>query len=190
VLLADAVNAASGVAGPLAPGMLVALHNTGIQPGDIPETQFLFAGLAAEFVSIDARRILVVVPHALPVSGSFTIDVRHRGLRRVAIPAIAAEAAPALFPAVSNQNGSLNSAGNPAPLGSVVAFYGTGFGRPGLEVTAQIGGTPTEVSYAGPSGYPGIVQVNVAVPEGLSSGAQPVSITAAGASAQAIVHVQ
>jgi uncharacterized protein (TIGR03437 family) len=32
-----------------------------------------------------------------------------------------------LFPGVLNQNGSLNSQANPAKLGSVVSFYGTGF---------------------------------------------------------------
>ncbi len=87
--------------------------------------------------------------------------------------------------AALNQDGSINSAANPAAPGSVVSLFGTGEGavepgipdgrivlgrplpQPTLPVAVTIGGQPADVVYAG--GAPGLVsgvfQVNVRVPE-------------------------
>jgi uncharacterized protein (TIGR03437 family) len=65
---------------------------------------------------------------------------------------------------------------------SVVALFGTGW-RKSLPVTVRIGGQSAVVEYAGPSGgFPGLDQINVRMPVGLS-GAQPVTITTASGSA-------
>ena len=117
-----------------------------------------------------------------------------------------ASAAPAIFSqdqsgggpgAILNQNYSLNSSTNPAAAGDEIQIFGTGGGAvtggatdgglwPAVlgslvdqPVTATIGGVAATVDYAGPAPYlvNGALQVNVTVPAGLASGAQPVVIT-------------
>jgi uncharacterized protein (TIGR03437 family) len=62
---------------------------------------------------------------------------------------------------------------------SVIALFGTGW-RNAVPVNVRIGGQPAVVEYAGPSGgFPGLDQLNVRLPAGLS-GAQPVVVTTAG----------
>jgi uncharacterized protein (TIGR03437 family) len=182
ILLAEAVHAATLAAGPVAPGMLVAIRNTGLGPGDIPEAQFLFDGVPGRFVAITAAGVLAESPATMADSGSFLLDVRHRGLTRVTIPMVAAPAAPGLFTsapgqaAASNQDGSANSAANPAGTGSVVALYGTGLGVAAVPVSVRIGDQPAEVLYAGPGYAPGVFQINTRLPVALASGVHPVTV--------------
>jgi uncharacterized protein (TIGR03437 family) len=42
--------------------------------------------------------------------------------------------------AARNQDGSTNSAANPAKAGEVITLFATGLGRPGLAVSVTIGG--------------------------------------------------
>jgi uncharacterized protein (TIGR03437 family) len=85
-----------------------------------------------------------------------------------------ARAAPALFASgglaiAANQDGTLNSAANPAPRGSIVVFYGTGEGLAGGETSLRIGAYEAEVIWAGPvDGYPGLFQINARVPAGFA----------------------
>jgi uncharacterized protein (TIGR03437 family) len=91
---------------------------------------------------------------------------------------------------IFNQDGTLNSLSNPAAPGSAIVFYATGVGQfspagqdglvvggaplpqPVLPVSAQIGGQPAPVLYAGgASGIAeGLIQVNVQIPTGTSAG--------------------
>lgn len=87
------------------------------------------------------------------------------------------------FASVFNQDGTVNSASNPAPRGSVVVFFGTGEGqtapagsdgaitgapppKPALLVSMRIGGKPADLLYAGeaPQLVSGVLQVNATVP--------------------------
>ena len=92
------------------------------------------------------------------------------------------------------------SSSNPVHAGDVVELYGNGLGPvnnpPGsgeaagastttTPVTATIGGQTAQIQYAGLApGYPGLYQINVTVPSGLSSGSQPVVITVGGQSSK------
>jgi uncharacterized protein (TIGR03437 family) len=115
-----------------------------------------------------------------------------------------ADSAPALFTAdgsgngpgaILNENGSLNSASNPAARGSVVVLYRTGAGQtdpagvdgllvvealpqPMLPISVPIDGQAAQVLYASaaPGLVAGIVQVNIRVPAGIRSGAVPVML--------------
>lgn len=88
----------------------------------------------------------------------------------------------------------MNSATNPAPVGSVVAVYGTGGGaltndvlpRISLPVSATIGGLPAQVLYAGvaPGEPDGVIQINVQVPAGLTPGPAGILVTIGNASSQ------
>jgi hypothetical protein len=109
-----------------------------------------------------------------------------------------------------NQNYSDNNSSNPATAGSVVMLYLTGAGQmtpagvdgsvnlspaglsqAALPVTAQIGGLPAAVLYAGSSEgiVSGVIQVNLVMPNGLSAGPQPVTVEIGGVATQAGVTV-
>ena len=63
-----------------------------------------------------------------------------------------------------------------------VALFGTGW-RNSLPVTVLIGGKPAQVNYAGASGgFPGLDQINVRIPDGVT-GTVPVVVTAANGAA-------
>jgi uncharacterized protein (TIGR03437 family) len=101
---------------------------------------------------------------------------------------------------ILNQDGvTLNTSAAPAPVGSIVSIYMTGEGatspagadgsvanttgnpltKPILAVTATVAGRPATVNYYGsaPGNVYGVMQVNVTIPAGTSSGAQPLSIS-------------
>jgi uncharacterized protein (TIGR03437 family) len=65
-----------------------------------------------------------------------------------------------------NQDGSLNSASNPAAPGSVVSVWATGGGLPLLPVSVLWGPGSLEVLYAGnaPGLVYGVVQINFRLP--------------------------
>jgi uncharacterized protein (TIGR03437 family) len=162
----DAVNAASMLSGPLAPGMLVAIRGAGASA-----TEVLFAGFPATILSADDARILVQAP--VQIAGMSQIQIEVVGDQRISIPATVADAALALFTSGSgqaaavNQDGTLNSADHPVSRGSWISFYGTGEGIAGLPVAVKIGGYEAEVLYSGAvAGYPGLFQINVRVPAG------------------------
>jgi uncharacterized protein (TIGR03437 family) len=100
---------------------------------------------------------------------------------------------------ILNQNYTVNGSSQPAAAGSYVAVYlsgtgntappgttgavipnnGTGLKTIALKVSATIGGLPANVAYSGsaPGDVEGVMQVNVQIPSGLTSGAQPILIT-------------
>jgi len=123
-------------------------------------------------------------------------------------------AAPAIFTSgngqgiIENQDLSMNSQGNPAAAGSTIHIYATGEGllipdgvdgefvstsnppRPVLAVTATIGGTNANISYAGtvPGSFEGFFEVDATIPAGTPAGENPVVITVGGI-ASTPVHV-
>ncbi len=176
VSLFDIVNAASLLPGPIAPGMLVAIRGTGLGAAQLPAIQVLFGGVAGTILSASDTQILVQVPPQL-VTGAVDIDVRSSGSSLGVVQSVAVvDAAPALFAdssgqaAAINEDGTLNSASNPAARGSIISLYGTGLGVNGQPVAAQISGNPSDVLYAGSvAGEPGLFQVNARVPGGFVS---------------------
>ena len=104
-----------------------------------------------------------------------------------------------------NADYSINNGDRPAAPGSFVTIYLTGAGqtspggvdgfvdqnpntlsRPVLTVTAEIGGVPATVLYAGSSVdiVSGVIQVNLTVPPGLAAGQQPVTVKVGSGAAQ------
>ena len=182
ILVVTAVNAASLTPGPIAPGMLVALLGTGLTINDA--AQVLFNATAVPILSITSTEMLVRAPVSLAGVPSVQISIDSQGLQIAQITANVAIAAPALFgdssgqASVLNQDGTLNSASNPAARGSVIALFGTGEGITGLPFSVSIGGYAAAVLYAGPSGsYPGMFQVNAQLPTGyFAPGTWPVVV--------------
>jgi uncharacterized protein (TIGR03437 family) len=74
-------------------------------------------------------------------------------------------------------------------LPSEVALFGTGW-RNSLPVTVQIGGKPATVTYAGASGgLPGLDQIDVVIPDGVTGAASIVVKTADGAAGRGDVFI-
>ncbi len=190
--LVAAVNAASLEAGPIAPGMLVAIRGAG--PG---VTGVFFAGIPAPVLAAADAQILVQAPREIAGRGQVQIDVRAQQASIALIPATVVDAAPALFmsgpgqAAAVNEDGSLNSPAQPVSRGGWISLYATGEGIAGAPVSVKIGGYPADVLYSGEvEGYPGLFQINVRVPAGpLGPGMQDVVVTVGAAASQEGVRI-
>ena len=205
-------NAASFSAGPVAPGELVSIFGAGFNE----QIQVSVNGTPAPVLSIFPTQINAVIPYSVETATvAKVVIVGSTGSATFDVPVTAT--APAIFTANSsgsgqgsilNQDMAANSAENPARTGSVVAVYATGFGqtdppssdgsindssnaRPVLPVTAEIAGREATVLYAGPAPglISGVFQVNVQVPEGLTSGAANIFLSIGGTKTQAGVTV-
>ncbi len=177
-----AVNAANGQTGPIAPGMLLNLLGTGITSTD--SVQVLFNGIVAAVLGADNTRVMVRVPPDVAGQNSLRIRVFSGPVLIGEIAAAVVNAAPALFASVINENGTINSAANPAARGSILVFFGTGEGVSGAPVSLTIGGVSAEILYAGPVlGYPGLLQINARAPAGyVAPGTMEAVVTVGGIS--------
>ncbi len=82
--------------------------------------------------------------------------------------------------AIVNQNGTVNSATNPARRGEVISVFGTGFGPLRTQGALQVTTTPVEgrlegetllTQYSGAApGFPGLYQINLFLPIGSAPG--------------------
>jgi uncharacterized protein (TIGR03437 family) len=181
--------------------------------------QVLFDGNPAPMVLASSGQLGVIVPFGVKADSTTAIQVVFGGVASAPVAVPTAVAAPAIFTAnnsgtgqgaILNQNYSVNGSSNPAAAGSAVMLYLTGAGsmtpaavdgsinpnpsalaRTTLPVTAQIGGVPASVLYAGSSEgvVSGVIQVNLLVPNGLSSGSQPVTVQVGGVATTAGVTV-
>lgn len=230
-------NAASNQFLGIAPGEIVTFKGSGFGPaqpvsasaasdGSYPTqlsgTSVQFNGVAAPLLYTSATQVTAVAPYG--VTGP-TVQVTVTYQDQTSVPATVQvfAAAPGLFTAdgtgagqaaAINQDGTINSASNPAPIGSVISLYATGGGqtspagvdgqastsplaRQSLPVQASIGLQPvlsTQLQYAGPAPgeIEGLMQINVPLPLRLQPGsAVPVAILVgtAGSSSQSNVTI-
>jgi len=148
VPLACVGNAATFSSGPVAPGEIVTLSGIGLGPQQGIATQATFAspfptqagntevtfdGTPAPLLWVQDGQINTVVPWS--VAGETTkICVTYNNVPTNCLTYPVAAAAPGVFmvdiyhAATLNQDGSINSATNPAPLNSIVSVYATGLG--------------------------------------------------------------
>jgi uncharacterized protein (TIGR03437 family) len=161
-------------------------------------------GKAAPILYVTPFQVNFQVPWETAV-GSASITVTVNGRTSSAVNVAVLTAAPGLFVSASgravvqNAGGStLNSATNPAKVGSTITAYLTGSGpvsppvadgapapaSPALltsPVSATIGGQAATVSFAGLApGFVGLVQLNIVVPSALATGDYPLLVTIAG----------
>jgi trimeric autotransporter adhesin len=185
------VNAASLAPGSIAPGEIITVFGVGF---DATDTQLLFDGKPATVFYTSATQINALAPVSLATDSTVTISivVDSAAIAGSAVPVV--PAAPGIFTssgaigqaAATNQDGSLNSASNPAARGSVVSLYATGQGSSQNVVTLTIAGYNAPLLYAGPApGFPGLMQINAQIPCGfLPPGIQPVVLSVGGVSSQ------
>jgi uncharacterized protein (TIGR03437 family) len=228
------VNSAGYAGDSVAPGEIVTIFGSGLGPTTLANaqldsqgyvstsnsgTQVLFDGVAAPIIYTQAAQASVVVPYEVSGQTSTQVQVVYLGQTSNTITMPVSVAVPGIFTSDSsgkgqgsifNQDGTANSPGNPASIGSYVSLYATGEGQtnpPGIDgkpagqsapvpvaqpVTATIGGVPAVVQYAGgsPGSVAGLFQVNVQIPQGVgASSAVPIVISVGGQSSQANVSL-
>jgi uncharacterized protein (TIGR03437 family) len=229
---AGVANAASFAGGAVAPGEIVTIYGSGFGPSSIVTLQLdsngkvvstlanttaSFNGVSAPVIYVVAGQMSVVVPYEVGGNTTATLQVTYNGTASNVVTVPITDAAPGLFTynasgsgplAAANQDGSINTAANPAAVGSIMVFYGTGegqtspggvdgqvassvFPKPVLPVTATIGGIPATVLYYGaaPGDVSGAFQLNVTIPAGITSGPNPVSFTVGTKSSQTGVTI-
>jgi uncharacterized protein (TIGR03437 family) len=221
------VNAASSAAGPIAPGEFVTIYGSGLGPDtpvsaasgaptispNLGGTQVFFGSHSAPILFTSAGQVNVIVPYGVANADSANLTVWYQGTASAGDDLRVIDAVPGIFMlsqsgqgAIINQDGTINSETNGAPVGSVISIFGTGQGQtnpagmdgaiamdasvqpPPLPVTVSIGGVPATVTYAGaaPGEPDGFMQVNAMIPQGVPTGASvPVQITVGTASSQA-----
>lgn len=190
VVEATVVHAASLVEGPVAPGQLVYILAEDIGPQGGLEVYF--DGVGAPVVAAIEGRVTAQVPYEMDGRASVEVEVRRDGRPYARAAVQITDAAPGIFTVdggpgqalALNQNGTLNTAAQPAPRGSIVTFFVTGeglldppgatgvpaaapYGKPLLPVRLTIGGYPASILYAGAApGQVGMLQINARVPAG------------------------
>jgi uncharacterized protein (TIGR03437 family) len=207
----SAVNAANLLPGPVAPGELITIQGPGLGPeaGVIGAVNSLglfpvllggaevrFDGIPAPLLYAQASQVNVQVPYTVAGSKSVNVEVRYSGNPAGALTLTVVDAVPALFPAVANQDGSINSQSQPAARSSLITLYATGSGMtnganvsgqpaaapyalPLLPVALTIAGVPAEILFAGSApGLVGVLQINARVPGGfVPAGPDTVQLT-------------
>lgn len=196
------VNAAS-FAAQITPGALATVFGSGFAAstsGAAPPLPTKLAGVsvnvnnqAAPILFVTPGQVNFQVPGGTPV-GTASITVSGNGLTSNAVTVPVLTAAPGLFfqssghAIVQNQDFSLNSATNPARVGSTIIAYGTGSGPLDHPVAdgvaaplnslstatsswgATFGTVTAKVDFAGLApGFIGLLQMNVEVPSTLNT---------------------
>jgi uncharacterized protein (TIGR03437 family) len=191
------VNGASDQTGPLAPGEVVVVFGSGLGPVtlvsaasravQLGNASLLFNGVAGQMLYASSRQASAIVPAGL--SGQTVAVTAVYGDIESTSPVLTlAQAVPALFTASGggsgqaealNQNGTLNSAANPAAAGSTVALFATGAAGSMLAVTIQ--GESAAVQSVS-TATAGVEQIDVQIPTGLASGTASVVLVSDGVS--------
>ena len=180
------VNGATFAAGPAVPGSIFTLMGTTLSGKNIRSD---FRGLPAQILFDNATQINVVVPAGLGSKSSAQLVVVVDGVSSVTKPAVLAGFSPGIF-----ANGILNQHGRERrrPSGHFGQYSAilpaTGLSGSG-KITARVNGKVVQPIYGGVApGIPGVQQVNVQLPEGLTGPTAEVSVCGgvAGMASQAI----
>jgi uncharacterized protein (TIGR03437 family) len=182
------VNAASyQKGGALVPGSYAALFGLNLNGTNVGVT---FSGSPATIVFKSATQINLLVPSAIGAQGSSAVVATVDGNQSNSYSVAIAPNAPGIFtPGIVNADGSTNDAGHAAPLGTTVAIYLTGMTTPLTgQATVNIAGSNGIIpSFAGAQGtYPGLIQINVQIPQTLSAGTLPLTVCIPGLTGQPV----
>ena len=207
ISISKTVNAASNGSGAMAPNTILTAY--GSFPGCSNNAQVLVNGSAASVFFSNATQINFLLPASVSTGPSAGIQISCAGLAAPAYTVPITTASPGIFTVSQNGTGAADvvnldgSIDTPAPENSYVQLYVTGAGLLGapafqglslllLPVTATVGGVPATVEYAGEApGYtPGLQQINVLIPSGLTHGvAAPLVLTIGGVATQTGVTI-
>ncbi len=227
------VNGASMQPGSASPGEIIWIMGSALGPatGSGPDilaagavgtqvagTQVLFDGIPAPLLFVSSDKINAIVPYEIFGHQSTSVQVEVSGVNTNPVSLQVANTNPAIFTmdgsgsgqaAIINQDGSSNSAAQPAARGSVISIFGTGEGQtmaagedgriiatdvrtPIAPVSLTIAGVQVKILYAGsvPGQVSGMFQVNAYLPPDLVTGDQlPIELLIGTASSPAGVTV-
>ena len=225
-------NAASLFNGAIAPGESLYIYGAGLGPvpgveapsGNLPTSlggvSVTFDNTPAAISIASLSGLAVQAPYSLQPGATTVIRVTSQGVTSDPVNVSVVGAAPGIFTQSSaglgvgkilNQDGTANSAQNPAAKGSYVAIYANGLGAIApplttgqvppstpLSLTAAtpsvvIGGVIAPVIFSGAAPpYPGIYQVNVQIPAGAATGANFIDLFQIGQPSQSgvIIYIQ
>ncbi len=168
-------------------------------------------GVSAPVYYTSAAQVNAIVPYETsgPAAG---ISVAYQGSVSQTFSVPLSASSPGIFTyngtgagqaaAVNAADGTINTAANPVKIGEYISVYATGEGQttpagvdgklatqqlpsPNLPVTVTVGGLPAFVQYEGaaPGAVAGLMQINVQIPNGVTSGGYvPVVLTVGDAS--------
>jgi uncharacterized protein (TIGR03437 family) len=173
-------------------------------PTTLGGVRVLINGTAAPLLYASDQQINAVVPYGVAGLSTAQIQVVNQGSTGPAFRAVAIAADPAIFAGALNQDGTINSAANPAKPGSIVSLWATGI-YPGPAYAVPDGQIVTSANqyggcgvYAGNQGLyapyvgaaPGLVsgvtQINVQLP---ATGGGNLTLVCGGMTTGASVHV-
>jgi uncharacterized protein (TIGR03437 family) len=179
--------------GPLQPAYWIP-NASGKVGSTLASTRVLFDGVAAPILYADQNQINAIAPWELTPGKSTAVTVESAGVSSPALTVPVVSADPGIFRlqfspppgqgAVLNQDGSVNSADNPAAIGSIVSIFGTGMGLLNpvpqngeiisdashllqLPIQVTFNFVTADVAYAGaaPTLPAGVIQINARVPD-------------------------
>lgn len=197
--LTSVLNGASYSTGAISAGQIATVFGSNL---GTPGLKIAFDGQPGQLIYATPNQAGVIVPTTLAGKTQTTAQASYGPQASATLSKTVAKATPGIFTtnssgsgqgAIVNQNGTVNGPTAPAAKGSIVAIYLTGGGvdLTAADTTVRIGGQSATVVYAGvaPGSIQGLQQINVTIPAGAGSGAQPLAVTIAGADSQANVTV-
>jgi uncharacterized protein (TIGR03437 family) len=207
-------SAASYVSGAVAPGLVTAIFGHTFGPDALAgltvtpsgtlstsagNTRVLFDGVPAPMLYSVKGTLATIVPYAVAGKATTSIEVEYQGVKSQPVSMPVVDAVPGILTldqsgggpgAILNQDFSINTSANPAPVGSVIQIFWVGGGqttpvgetgklasvtpkRPVLPVTVTIGGISAGLEYVGTVAtlVEGVFQINARVPPGVEPGA-------------------
>lgn len=204
---ADVYNAATLQTGGIAPNEYISLKGTGLGPAtgvvsnmttNLSGASVSINGTPAYLTYAQDGQINVLVPFNVSGLESTTIQVAYNSVVGNSVTVPVAPSSPGIFTQeygpgqawIANQDGTFNSASNPAPRGTYVAFWVTGQGlvnttlgdgvqptgppyaSPLLPVSVSLGGSAVPAANVVFDGliYSGEVQINVLIPANAPTG--------------------
>jgi len=228
VTLQSVRNAASYGTSSVAPGESVTAFGTDMGPATLvsavpdannrfPDSlggvRILANGTPAPLLYVSDTQSAAILPFGIANSPNVQIVVEYNGKTSLPLTFSVTGTMPGLFSAdtsgsgqgvIQNQDGTTNSAANPAAPGSTVVLWVSGLGPlnpvpadgsivsgekiPALaqSVSVTIGGQASEIRYSGPAptAIAGLYQVNCVVPLGIPPGSAAVVVTSGGQRSQ------
>jgi len=223
------VNAASFQSGPgIAPGSYISIFGANLSSGvgsvftsrlpislqnvsvsfDVPEAHLSVPG---HLIYVSSRQVNVQVPWELRGQSSVRVKVSIGSASGRVMTIPVSDSSPGLFVAASglviaqDANFTAITSDHPAPRGTTISLYGTGFGPvnhtpasgdPAPDAssttlvmpTASVGGVTAKVVFSGLApGYAGLYQINVEIPDDAQPGLQPLAIMANGITANTVL---
>ena len=157
-LVSGVFNAATFGAGGIAPNEFISIKGSGLGPATgavsamttlLAGTRIYIGGTPVPLIYAQYGQVNALVPWGIARAGTTTVQAETNGVKGNVVTLPVVDTAPGIFTQeygpgqawMINQDGTLNSASNPALRGTVVAFWATGQGL--VDVAQQDGVQPT-----------------------------------------------